>query len=111
MTTEYVHQKLGEEVPALAGFYTLLKELRLKHAGKEILCIVGSCAIESSCCGSRWFRYAIIPGYLVTWKGKEDKAGRTVSEVEPVVDEKAKQHVARVLNETEVISIPNVEFW
>jgi hypothetical protein len=111
MPLEYVHQKIGEEVQALAGYYAVTDELRLKHNGREILCVIGMCAIDASCCGNRSFKYALVPGYLVTWKGKKDKLGRPVSEVEPVTDEAIKQHIEATLRDTQTIFKPNIEFW
>ena len=111
MTIEYVHQKIGEEVQALAGYYAVTDELRLKHNGREVLCIIGICAIESSCCGGRSFRYAQVPGYLVNWKSKKDKEGRSVSEVEPITDEATKDKIEAALEETQNIFKPNIEFW
>jgi hypothetical protein len=52
-----------------------------------------------------------VPGYLVTWKGKKDKLGRPVSEVEPVTDEAIKQHIEATLRDTQTIFKPNIEFW
>ena len=111
MSVEYVHIGLGEEVTALAGFYSPLKELRLKHNGREVLCITGICSVESSCCGSHSFHYAIVPGYVVTWKGKKNGAGFPVSEVEPLTDEPTKREIASTIRETEGILEPSVEFW
>jgi hypothetical protein len=111
MILEYVHRKLGEEVNALAGFYAIIKELRLEHGGREILCLIGICSIESSCCGRRAFYYAIVPGYLLSWKSKENEEGLPVSEVEPVTDEATKREITATLEETEVIMKTNIEFW
>lgn len=111
MSLEYTHQKIGEEVQALAGFYTITDELRLKHNDREILCVIGFCTIDASCCGNRSFRYALVPGYLVTWKGKKNKEGRPISEVEPVTDEKTKQHLIATLKDTQTIFKQNIEFW
>jgi hypothetical protein len=111
MPLEYVHQKIGEEVQALAGYYTVTDEIRLKHNGREVLCIIGICIIDGSCCGNRSFRYALVPGYIVTWKGKKDKLGRTVTEVEPVTDQAIKQHIQATLQDTQIIFKPNIEFW
>jgi hypothetical protein len=111
MSLEYVHQKIGEEIQALAGCYSITDELRVKHNGREILCIVGYCNIDSSCCGNRSFRYAQVPGYLVKWKGEKDKTGRTISEVEPIDDEAARQHIVTTLRDTQTIFRPNIEFW
>ena len=111
MTLEYVHQKIGEEVQALAGYYAVTDELRLKLDGREILCVIGMCAIDASCCGNRSFKYALVPGYLVTWKGKKDKLGRPVSEVEPISDKATKQHIEATLRDIQTIFKPNIEFW
>ena len=111
MTIDYVHLELGEEVQARAGYYALTDELRLKLDGREVLCIIGMCNIDSSCCGNRSFRYAFVPGYLVAWKGKKDKLGRTVSKVEPITDEAVKKRVEATLKDTQIIFKPNIEFW
>lgn len=109
MTLEYVHQKLGEEVTALAGFYAPLKELRLKHNEREVLSIVGMCSVESSCCGNRSFKYAIVPGYIVTQK--KNKAGQQISEVDSIADETTRREIAKIIREIEGILSTNIEFW
>lgn len=111
MALEYTHQEIGEEVQARAGCYAVTDELRLKYDGREILCIIGYCNIDASCCGNRSFRYALVPGYIVNWKGKKNKEGRPISEVEPIADEKAKQHVITTLRDTQTIFRQNIEFW
>ena len=108
---EYVHQNLGEEVLALVGFYTMIKELRLKHNSKEVLCMIGLCSVESSCCGRRAFYYAIVPGYILTWKGSKNQAGLAVSEVEPIADDATKRDIAATIEKTETVFKPNIEFW
>ena len=111
MIVEYTHPKLGEDVYALAGYYTPLKELRLKHDGREVLCITGMCAVEAACCGSRSFYYAIVPGYVVTWKGRVNEEGLPVSEVEPVTDEEAKRAIIAAIEASEYILRTDIEFW
>jgi hypothetical protein len=111
MTLEYVHQELGEEVQARAGYYAVTDELRLKLDGREVLCVIGVCIIDNSCCGNRGFRYALVPGYIVTWKGKKDKSGRTVTEVEPITDQAIKHNIEATLKDTQTIFKQNIEFW
>lgn len=115
MTREYVHQELGTEVAVPAGYYTLLKELRLTHDGREVLCITGVGMVESSCCAGdniiagRGGYYALVPGYVVSWKSGKTGTGAPTTEVESIIDIGARQHIARMIAETE--GIRNVEFW
>lgn len=109
MKMEYIHQELGKDVNALAGYYTPMNELRLEQGGREVLCVTGLGVIESSCCGTGGCAYAIVPGYIVKWKFKENEAGLPVSEVEPVVDKKTRQEISAILQEGQCVQ--NVEFW
>lgn len=111
MKMEYVHQELGKDVNAMAGYYTPMNELRLEHDGKEVLCITGLGVIESSCCGTGGCAYAIVPGYIVNWKFKENEAGLPVSEVESVADKEARREISAILQERECVGNQNVEFW
>ena len=109
MRSEYVHQKLGEDIHALAGYYTPLKEVRLKHNGREVLYTVGGCTVESSCCGGTGcLGYATVPGYLVAWKSKRSKEGLPVSEVTPILDDETRKQVAKIIQDKENVS--NIDF-
>ena len=110
MRSEYVHLNLGEDIHALAGYYTRDREERLKYNGREILYIVGGCTVESTCCGgSGCFGYAVVPGYLVAWKNKTNKEGLPVSEVTPISDDETREKVTRIIQEKE--GVRNIEFW
>jgi hypothetical protein len=111
MSLDYVHPTLGEEVTARAGYYAITKELRLKHTDREVLCLIGMCMVDNSCCGQRAFNYAIVPGYLLSYHCKENEAGLKVSEVEPISDAVARKEIAKTIEATEVIFRPNIEFW
>jgi hypothetical protein len=88
-----------------------MNELRLEHDGKEVLCITGLGVIESSCCGTGGCAYAIVPGYIVNWKFKENEAGLPISEVESVADKEARREISAILQERECVGNQNVEFW
>ncbi len=115
MTREYVHQELNKELAVPAGYYILFKESKLQYNGREVLCVNGVGMLECSACtgfnivAGRGGEYALVPGYIVSWKYKQNEAGLPISEVEPIDDEKAKQAVAATIRETE--SIQNIEFW
>ncbi len=110
MRSEYVHLKLGEDIHALAGYYTPMREERLKFNGQEVLYTVGGCKVESSCCGGTGcMNYAAVPGYLVAWQSKMNKEGLPVSEVTPITDEETKTQVTKIIRDKENVS--NIEFW
>jgi len=111
MAIEYVHQPLNEEVTALAGYYTITKELRLTRDGREVLCLIGMCSVESSCCGRRAFYYAIVPGYLLSWKSRRNEAGLSISEAEPITPQAVRREIAATLEKTEAVLKTNIEFW
>ena len=108
-TLEYVHQELEKEVTALAGYYTPLEEFKVEYEGREVLCVTGVSVVESSCCGSGGCSYAIVPGYVLSWKSGKNDAGLPVTVVEPITDKTARQEIAAILKEKKALG--NVEFW
>ncbi len=106
---EYAHLPINEDVTCIAGYYTPLKELRLKYTDRQVLYVVGQAVIESSCCGVGSWGYALVPGYIINWQKQTNEAGLPVSEVEPVSDKIARDTISRNIKEVE--SISQVEFW
>ena len=109
MAIEYSHLELDSEIETFAGFYAPRKEVRLKHDDRELLYIIGQAVVESSCCGSGSFGYAIVPGYLLAWKSKRSEKGLPISEVEPLSDEGTKREIAKLIQESE--GVTNIDFW
>ena len=109
MAVQYVHQELDQDVYFPAGFYTPRKEVRLKHNSREVLYVVGNVAVESSCCGSRNWAYALVPGYIVNWQNERNEAGLPVSEVESISEEAVRKEIRETIQESE--NIYAVEFW
>ena len=106
---KYTHTKLEEDVICPAGYYTPLKEARLKYNNREILYMVGHAVLESSCCGSARGTYVTVPGYIVNWQSMTNEAGLPVSEVEPISDEATRENIRRIIKEAE--SISQINFW
>jgi hypothetical protein len=109
MNKEYIHDELGQSIDSIAGYYTPLKEARLAYNGREVLCILGYVAVESSHYLTGGGTYALVPGYMVKWKYKESEDGKPVSEVEPIRDEEARQSISAAINEIEPAKI--IDFW
>ncbi len=110
MTTRYAHLKLNEDYPTgIAGYYTPEKEARLQHNGREVLYVIGRAAVESSCCGTGSWVYAIVPGYIVSWQNERNEAGLPVSEVEPILDEEVRENIRQIIETNE--SASPIGFW
>ena len=115
MIREYIHQELNRELPVPSGYYILFKELRLPHNGRDVLCVTGVGILECSACAGftivagRGGEYALVPGYIVSWKQEENEAGLPVSKVEPIEDEITRKAIVAAISDTE--SIQNIEFW
>jgi hypothetical protein len=106
---EYTHIPVNRDVVCIAGYYTPLKEARLRYNDREVLYVVGLAVLESSCCGTGRWGYALVPGYVVGWQNQTNEAGLPVSDVEPISDKIAQDDISRTLKEVE--SISQVEFW
>ncbi len=109
MKLEYTHLELNRDSECIAGYYTPQKEIRLKYNSREILYVVGQFVIESSCCGTGSWGYAIVPGYILNWQNKRNKAGLPVSEVEPISVKVAQDNIRNIIRSREVVS--QIEFW
>ena len=108
--TKYAHLELDNDIVAgIAGYYTPQKEVRLQYNGREVLYVIGQAVIESSCCGTGRWLYAVVPGYIVSWQNTKNEAGLLVSEVEPVRDDKAREKIRRIIETSENSSL--ISFW
>jgi hypothetical protein len=91
---EFVHPMLGEDATSISGHYTLTHERTLRYAGKEVLYFVGYAVCDTSCCGSAGWGYALVPGFVLSPKIRQNQEGCWMSEVEPILDEVARKEVA-----------------
>jgi hypothetical protein len=109
MPPKYTHLQLDQDCTCFAGYYTPQKEVRLKYNNREVLYVLGQAVIESSCCASGCWQYAIVPGYIINWQSEKNEAGLPISEVEPISDEATRGNISRIIKDAEVLS--QVDFW
>jgi len=101
--TEYIHQELKQEISAIGGEYTLVKEVRLPIDKRETLYIIGHAAFDSTCCGVSGCAYALVPGFITRWQWRQNTEGLFVTEVEPVRSEAAQAHIRTLILEKEFV--------
>jgi len=101
---EFEHPVLGEAVTAIGGHYSLTKEACLPHAGREVLYLIGYGSVDTSCCGVGGCIYALVPGYIVSYRmlRSPDKS-RDISLVEPV-DVESQDELAAQLKQAEGVT-------
>lgn len=108
MFKTYTHA-LKEEVLSISGWYQLEKEERLEYHGREILYVVGQGVVDASCCGYGGCRYAVVPGFIVSWKSSTEADGPPTSMVEPVREQALRDEIRRLIEQREGVS--QVQFW
>jgi hypothetical protein len=101
LTQTYVHPELNQEISAIGGHYVLIKEARLPFQGRHVLYLVGHAAFETTCCGVGGCAYALVPGFILDWKGGLNGDGCVVSQVEPIRAEIVQHQVRRLLEQRE----------
>lgn len=109
MTRTYTHLELGKEIPSPSGYYTLDRELRLRHRNRPLLIVIGSSVVDSSCCGAASWDYAIVPGYVNAWHSGRNKNGLPLSQIEPVTDEGDRREIDGLVRSLE--NVATIEFW
>jgi len=96
-TKEFFHPMLGEEVRAVGGSYSLIRECRLAFGGREILYLVGAALFDTSCCGVGGCGYAIVPGFIRDWKIRQTPDGKAVSLVEPIENSAIRKEITEII--------------
>jgi len=102
MAKEYVHD-IQREVRSISGWYELEKEGILEVDGQKVLFTVGTGVVDSSCCGIGGCRFALVPGYILRLKSRQNEGGLWISEVEPVIEEATQAKIKRLIEEKEVV--------
>jgi len=98
---------IGEQVQAISGHYSIVKEDCLSSAGREVLYLVGVGTVDSSCCGEGGCSYAVVPGFLVKKHAARNQEGMPVSLVEPIQGDELKKKIASAIREMELVDQVN----
>ena len=105
----YTHHELNRDIESISGHYTPLKEVRLPFREREVLYITGHAVLDSSCCGTGNYFYAIVPGYILSWRTATNENGLPFSEVEPITDAAARTEIEAIIRAGD--DVARVDFW
>jgi hypothetical protein len=95
-TLEFIHPRLDTAVEAIGGHYVVTREERAPHSWGEILYFIGHAVADRSCCGIGGCGYAMVAGYIVSFKYRMTEDGRYISGIEPV-NEKSYPEILRMI--------------
>lgn len=107
--TKYTHLDLNKDVKSISGYYIPQKEVRLQYNNREVLYITGQVTIDSSCCGSAEYFYALVPGYITAWQSETNSNGLPVSDVEPIHEKATQDEIKRIIEQEEHLA--RIDFW
>jgi hypothetical protein len=102
-TKNFIHYEINEEVRAIGGGYTFIKEDRLYLDGRKVLFFIGHAVFDTSCCGSGGCGYAIVPGFVTAWKIGKSDSGRFISRVESITDADLQNKIRNILKQKEMV--------
>jgi hypothetical protein len=103
MVKAYIHHALNQEVTAIGGHYVLVSEACLPFRGREVLYLIGYAAFDTACCGVGGCAYALVPGFIASWKSERKGDGLAMSQVEPIRDEAIQREIRRRIEKQETI--------
>lgn len=100
---DYAHPVLNRPVTAIGGRYLLFAEKRLPYEDGEILYLMGTAVIDTSCCGAGGCFYALVPGFIKNWKYRTDSGGRPVSRVAPIENPRIREAIKAEISRIETV--------
>jgi hypothetical protein len=93
----YVHIPDGSDEHDGHGVRASWGECRIRYDDRDVLYLLTDAVVDTVCCGDRVFHYATVLGFVAGWKNEMNEAGLPVSDVEPIVDVDAQDHIAALL--------------
>ncbi|MCD6561697.1 MAG: hypothetical protein J7L16_08070 [Deltaproteobacteria bacterium] len=100
---DFVHYELDQEITAIGGHYIIMKEVRLPFHGRDVLYLSGCGIFDTTCCGSGGCCYAIVPGFILNWKYKQNNKGLPVTMVEPINKKEVQDEIRGLIKKRENI--------
>ena len=98
---DFVHPILGEEITAIGGHYVFVKERQLTYRNRRLLYYLGYAVVDTSCCGVGGCAYALVPGFVASWKGKKSEDGSLISQVESIREAQLQREIRSIIQKQE----------
>jgi len=98
----YIHPALNEQVTAIGGSYVFAAEKLMVHQDEQILVFTGHAVLDTACCGAGGgCTYALVPGFIDSYRCGRDDNGRWLSRVRYIRDAPTRKAItARVISKS-----------
>ena len=93
----FTHPVLNDPVTAIGGTYVLTGEQKVGYQGEQLLVFSGHAVFDTTCCGVGGCAYALVPGFIDSYRCGQDAAGRWLSRVRPIEDAQIRKTVTPVI--------------
>ncbi len=93
----FTHPELNEPVTAIGGTYVLTSEHKIGYQGEQLLVFSGHAVFDTTCCGAGGCAYALVPGFVGSYRCGKDDAGRWLSMVRPIESAQIRKTVTAVI--------------
>jgi hypothetical protein len=106
---DFIHPVLNEEVRTISGRYMLNQEKRLPYDGREVLYYLGCAVLDTSCCGTAGWTYALVAGFIEQWKYRVKADDLWVTRVKPLRDKAQQEKLLRLIKDKEPVQQVNFD--
>jgi len=93
----FTHPELNKPVTAIGGNYVITGEYTIDYQGERLLAFAGVAVFETTCCGAGGCVYALVPGFIDSYRCRKDASGQWLSAVRPIREAHLKKAVSAVI--------------
>jgi len=93
----YPHPVLNDPVTAIGGTYVITGEQKIGYQGEQLLVFSGHAVFDTTCCGAGGCAYALVTGFIDSYRRGKDDAGRWLSRVRPIKGVQLRKAVTAVI--------------
>jgi len=93
----FIHPELNDPVTAIGGTYVITGEQKVEYQGERVLVFSGHAVFDTTCCGAGGCAYALVPGFVDSYRCGKDDAGRWLSRVRPIEGAQIRKTVTAII--------------
>jgi len=94
----YTHPQLDAQVTAIGGTYVFTGEQTMVFKDERLLVFTGHAVMDTACCGAGCgCTYALVPGFIDTYRYRKNSDGRWLSRVRYIRDAATREFITAMV--------------